>query len=278
MDLSGRRHSAAAVVVMVVALALTGCSSDDPEAASSVGPDASTTTAAGRSPTTASPPPEDAPSNTAPAETGREGGACPGEETLPPHGATDSSEVNADVDGDGRDDRVLSYRRADGTGRVAVELAAGGTAAVDAGGPAAGPSTLSVLGGADLGGDGETVFAVTGSGASVVVIGLFQFVECAITPVVDSSGRTVELPVGGTVTHGDGLSCTGGAEKNLIALRATSSDGERFTTVDTRYRVDGNTLVEVDADRGTLELAGADAELQRYYTIDCPGLEGGPSD
>lgn len=202
------------------------------------------------------------------------GGGCSGNDAVPPAGASDVTEAAADVDGDGRDDRVVAYRRADDTRRVGVDLAAGGTAAVDAGDAAAldGPVPLRVLGGAPLGGDGETIVAVTSSGASVVVVGLFQFVECSLSRVTYPSGQTVALPVGGAITHGDGVACTNG---ELVTLSAMSSDGQSFTTEDTTYRVDGNTLVEVGSDSGTLSRPGDAAALDRYYTLDCPSLERG---
>lgn len=183
------------------------------------------------------------------------------------------SEASTDVDGDGEADRVLAYRQPDGDRKVAVELAAGGSAVVDASESSIdGPARLSVLGGVDLGGDGETVLAVTGGGASVVILGLFQFVECALAQVRLESGEPAELPVGGTVTNGDGAACSDGT---LIRLNATSDDGEAFTTTDTSYRVDGNTLVELGAEIGSLSQPGDDAEIQRYYAINCPSLERG---
>lgn len=204
--------------------------------------------------------------------------ACPGTETLPPAGARDVTEVEADVDLDGAADRVLSYRRSDGSGRVAVELAAGGSAAVDAGAAGAieGPAPLSILGGAELGGDGETVFVVTGAGASVVVIGLFQLVDCTLTPVTFPSGQTVELPVGGGITHADGITCTDGDDGvRLVRRSATSTDGESFTATGTGYRVEGSTLVEVRSETHSLDLAEDASQLDQYPTLDCPDLERG---
>ena len=204
--------------------------------------------------------------------------ACPGTETLPPSGARDVTEVEADVDLDGAADRVLSYRRADGSGQVAVELAAGGSAAVDAGAAGAieGPAPLSVLGGAQLGGDGETVFVVTGAGASVVVVGLFQLVDCTLTPLTFPSGQTVELPVGGGVTHADGMACTDGDDGvHLVRRSATSTDGESFTATETGYRVEGSTLAEVRSERQSLDLGEDVSELGQYPTLDCPDLERG---
>lgn len=120
-----------AALGMVMAVLASGCQpgADDTGAASS-----SSSSSTVPAPT---PPP---PSTTAPAT---DVGSCPGDDPFPPADARDVSEVSADVDGDGQDDRVLSYRDAGGTGQVAVEVAAGGSAvtAVDAG-DAGGPEPL----------------------------------------------------------------------------------------------------------------------------------------
>jgi hypothetical protein len=247
-----------AALGMVMAVLASGCQ-----------PGADDTDAASSSSSTVPAPTPAPPSTTAPAT---DVGSCPGDDPFPPADARDVSEVSADVDGDGQDDRVLSYRDAGGTGQVAVGVAAGGSA-VDAG-DAGGPEPLYVLGGVALGGDGETVLAATGAGPPVSVGGLFQFVECAITAVLLETGQPVEVPVGGTVTQGDGIECTGGAGSVLLVrLRATSADGETFTTDDVSYQIDGNTLLEVRSDSETLRTPADSAEIQRHYTLDCPGLE-----
>lgn len=206
------------------------------------------------------------------------GGGCPGDDAIPADGATDVSQVEVDVDGDGAEDRVAAYRRADGDRRIGVELAAGGTAAIDAStSHVEGPAPLSVLGGVDLGGDGETVVALTDAGASVIIVGLFQFVECALTRVTFESGQNVELPIGGAITHGDGLRCApGGDSPPLVRLSATSTDGESFTATETGYRVDGNALVEVASQTTALTRGADDEAINAYYTIDCPALENSP--
>lgn len=261
------RHRRLVALAGVAALLLVGCAGDDP------GDVAASTSSTTVDSTTSSTTPEDPTTSTSSTSSlpGPEAGDCPSDEAVPPPGATDLSEISADADGDGAPDRVVAYREADGNRRVAVELAAGGTAAVDASESSIdGPAPLSVLGGVDLGGDGQTVLAVTSAGASVVVVGLFQFVECALARVSLEGGQPAELPVGGGVTHGDGLACT---DESLVRLSATSTDGETFSTTDTRYRVDGNTLVEIGAESATLTRGSDDAELERYSTIDCPGLE-----
>ena len=249
---------------MVVLAVLAGCADGN---GGEAGPVPSSTTS-----------PSDPTSTALSPSTTAAGDSCPGDDTIPPEGATDVSQVDVDVDGDGADDRVAAYRRPDGDRRVGVELAAGGTAAVDASASQVeGPAPLSVLGGVDLGGDGETVVALTGAGASVVIVGLFQFVECALTRVSFESGQEVELPVSGGITHGDGMRCApGGDGPSLVRLSATSTDGESFTATETGYRMDGNTLVEVGTQTTTLTRGADDESINAYYTIDCPALENNP--
>ncbi|CAN5170631.1 hypothetical protein BH24ACT1_BH24ACT1_10580 [soil metagenome] len=255
------RHSLAAMVVTLSVLA--GCAEGN--SGEEAGPAPSSTSTPAPSTSTR---PSPSSSTTVP------DGGCPGGDAIPPDGAADLSEVNADVDGDGAEDRVLAYRRADGDRRIAVELATGGTAAVDASASEIdGPAPLSVLGGVNLGGDGETVVALTGAGASVVIIGLFQFVECALAQVSFESGQAVELPVGGAITHGDGLRCV---DEGLVRLSATSTDGETFTATETSYRIDGNTLVEIDSQSSTLTRGADDEAINAYYSLDCPTLENTP--
>ncbi|HEV2069236.1 MAG TPA: hypothetical protein VGR26_05545 [Acidimicrobiales bacterium] len=265
-----RRRPLAALLVTLSMLA--GCA--DGNSGEEAGPvPSSTTMPSSSSMTTPSDPTSTAPSPS----TTVAGGGCAGDDAIPPDGATDVAQVDVDVDGDGSEDRVSAYRRADGERRIGVELAAGGTSAVDAStSQVEGPAPLSVLGGVDLGGDGETVVALTDAGASVVIVGLFQFVECALARVSFESGQAVELPVGGAITHGDGLRCaTGGDGPPLVRLSATSTDGERFTATETGYRVDGNTLVEVDSQTTTLTRGADDEAINAYYTLDCPPLERG---
>ncbi len=268
MQSSGPRTVLCIVVAALTMLA--GCAGDggDDEGAA----ESSSSTSGGASPTSAPPPAETSSTTKSTATGGTAGGTgCPGDDPVPPEGAQEVSEVSADVDGDGADDRVFAYRRADGMRRVGVELAAGGTAVVDANAVAIeGPAPLSALGGVALGGDGETVFALTGAGASVVIVGLFQFVECALARVVYSSGEDAELPVNGAITHGDGIACT---DKTLVRLSATSTDGETFTATKTSYHVDGNTLVEAGSETSTLTRAADDAAINDFYSLDCPALE-----
>ncbi|MBW3610721.1 MAG: hypothetical protein KY438_04230 [Actinobacteria bacterium] len=256
-----------AVLATVLAVVVAACAGDDPGSAVPTSTP-STATASSPSSSTSSTTADESGTSTSPSASPG-GGACPtAEGAVPPAGATDVSEASADVDGDGVADRVLAYRQGDGDRRVAVELTGGGTSSVDASQSSIdGPARLSMLGGVDLGGDGQTVLVVTGAGASVVVVGLFQFVECALSQVSFESGQPAELPVGGSVTHADGLECTDGT---LIRLSAASADGENFSTTETRYRVDGNTLVELGTEAATHPTLEA-----RYSTINCPGLERG---
>ena len=258
-----RRRSALAAVTAAL-LTVGGCGDDNGNEQAE--PASSSTTEPG--PAISEPPPP-SPSTTA------AGDDCPHAGAVPPEGAVGVSQANADVDGDGAEDTVFAYRRSDGGRRLAVELAGGRTAAVDASAnPSEGPSPLSVLGGIDLGGDGDTVAAVTGAGASVVTVGLFQFDDCSLARVTFESGAGVELPVSGAITHGDGLRCAeSDGEPPLTRLSATSTDGETFTATETGYRIEGSTLMELDSRTETLTRGADDEQIAAYYTLDCPGLQ-----
>lgn len=198
--------------------------------------------------------------------------ACPGGE-VPAAGANDVTEANGDIDGDGADDRVVSYRLGDGSRVIGVDLARGATATFNLGdAELAGPSPLSVLGGIPLAPDAETVLAVTGAGASVVIVQLFQLEGCDLVPVTVDNSVLVELPVGGGITHGDGLTCR---DETLVQRSATSFDGETFEASETTYRLEGTTLLEVASETSTLTRGPDDDVINSYYTIDCPGLTQG---
>ena len=199
--------------------------------------------------------------------------ACPGG-PVAPEGATGVTEAGADLDGDGAGDRMVAARLDAGGRTLAVELSSGGTAAAELGSSEpGGPSPLSVLGGADLGGDGETAFAVTGAGASVLVVQLFQLAGCDLVAVTDESGQVVDLPVGGGVTHGDGFTCGDGA---LVVSDADSTDGETFRASRTTYRIEGTTLVQTAAETTTLRRDADDEAIAAAYRIDCPALDRAP--
>lgn len=96
-------------------------------------------------------------------------------------------------------------------------------------------------------------------GASVAVMGVF---DCDGRPLT-VDGEPAAFPVGGTVTHGEGLRCEA---DRLIVLSAVSDDGDTYQATETTYEVRHGTLVRTEAAGRTITAA----EVQPYYELDCP--------
>ena len=97
------------------------------------------------------------------------------------------------------------------------------------------------------------------SGASVTVV---EVRDCE-GDVLTLDGAPAAFPVGGTVTHAEGLRCEDDA---LVVLSALSDDGLTYQTVDERYAVEDGALVLTGEEAATKEAA----EIEAYYRLDCP--------
>ena len=115
-----------------------------------------------------------------------------------------------------------------------------------------------------VGTSGDVVLAVVDHGASVEVVSLFR--GCPPAPL-RLDGAPTAFPVGGTVTHGDGLACRDGG---IEVLSATSDDGSTYQTVTRHYELDGDDLVLVDEVAGTIEADEEPDALRAHYEISCP--------
>jgi hypothetical protein len=105
--------------------------------------------------------------------------------------------------------------------------------------------------------------ATVDHGASVDVVSIFH--ACSSTPLT-LGGSAAALPIGGTVTHGDGLRCDG---DQLTVLSATSDDGKTYKATATSYRLTGDALVEVKKTSSTIEAQQHPDALAPYYRISC---------
>jgi hypothetical protein len=110
---------------------------------------------------------------------------------------------------------------------------------------------------------GRLQIAVVDQGASVDVVSMFS--GCTATPVV-LDGVVAALPVGGTVTHGDGLRCT---QDGITVLSATSDDGTSYQATATTYRLRGTTLVQTRKTSSTIEATTDPDALRPYYEVSC---------
>lgn len=239
----------AAVAVAVIASACSGDGGSDAAPTSTAAP--STTHA----PTTSTADPSAA-------------AACPTIEV--PDGATEPTQAEGDVDGDGAADGLRSYRAGDGW-HLAVDLAAGGGAVTTV--VTFDEIGVSVLGGADVDGDGgDEVWARTGAGASATIVGLARLVDCQLVRVTFAGGQPAELPVGGSVGTTTGLHCEAQLDPaaDLTAYTATNTGDTSYDVTATEYALEGTVLVA-----GATQTAPAtvgDDLFARATTFTCDGL------
>lgn len=237
--------------LLVLALGVTGCGGDDDDS------DASTSTSATEAPSTSSS------SSTTPAAVCDPIGLS--------DGAANVAEATGDIDGDGADDGLLSYRLGADEWHLRVELAAGGAADVVI--PTFGAGAIAVLGGADVDGDGgDEVWAQTGSGASATIIGLARFTDCELERVTFAGGDPAEFPVGGSVGNTAGLECEahGDPTADLTGYTATNTGEDTYEVTATEYALDGTVLVQ-GASRVSTATVGDEA-FARATTFSCDDL------
>jgi hypothetical protein len=154
--------------------------------------------------TTTTPPTTTTTSTTTTTTTTVPAGACAGLPSTPVSaGATDQTAAFGDVDGDGADDEMVVYRAA-GSWWLNVELDYGWSTEIPLTGMVA--RAVEIV---DLGVSEQVMIAQTDAGASVEIYGFFALQSCGVVHVTDgNTGLESAFPIGGTVTHLDGLTCT----------------------------------------------------------------------
>jgi len=205
--------------------------------------------------TTAAPPPPPA-------------GACAGlPSPLLPGPGPDVSSVSGDFDGDGNLDQMIGYRDAGGTWWVQMAFSYGYATQTAVFGP------VTALGAQDFGGGGQDVgFAFVDSGASTQLVGFFFAPGCDIfEATIAGSGSVARFPIGGGVTHLDGMFCT---FDGFTTTSATTGDGINweYTTTD-YFWVPG--LLEFEPVASSVALLTSptnDATIFSSAEFDCPVL------
>ena len=124
-------------------------------------------------------------------------------------------------------------------------------------------------GSVDVDRDGHAeVFVRVGQGASTSTLRMFTLTGSALAPV-DSEGAPLLLVLGGSVTHGDGFSCTEAGR--LVVRSAESDDGTAFTITTTTYRLAGAAAVRLS--RTTAKATGMDdPRVRAAYQVDCGSI------
>ncbi|MDX6197948.1 MAG: hypothetical protein QOJ79_1099 [Actinomycetota bacterium] len=170
--------------------------------------------------------------------------------------------LDGDVDGDGEPDviRVSDATLAVTLSRTGTQLTASVDSDLDMSEPAARAGSVDV----DRDGRAE-VFVRVGQGASTSTLRMFAYDGRTLRPV-DSAGAPLLLVIGGSVTHGDGFSCTDTGR--LVVRSAESDDGTAFTVSTTTYRVGGGSAVRLS--RTTAQATGMDdPRVRAAYQVDC---------
>ncbi|MEX2294033.1 MAG: hypothetical protein WD691_09630 [Acidimicrobiales bacterium] len=187
-----------------------------------------------------------------------------------PSGAASQSKFDADVDGDGRADEVRLLLVGDSDWHLHVTLAAVGTADVAL--AVLGSEAVSILGGADVDGDGaQEIWARTGAGASATIIGLVRFADCSLTQVTFSNGNPAEFPIGGSVGTASGLECAAGADHpDLTAYTATSSGDDQYDVEATAYALEDSVLTRIGTT--TSRVSNRDPAFMRATSFACGSL------
>ena len=152
--------------------------------------------------------------------------ACP-QAPPPAADATDSTFVTGDFDGDGLADVLSTYIvPSEARWHVRVEFDAGGSddvTIVDSN--MATPARP--IGGHDVDGDGtDEAFVRVGSGASAVLVGLYDVAACGLTRVTVGPDPAV-FPIGATIGNVSGLACNVvGDLDRLFAQQVTADEYE----------------------------------------------------
>jgi hypothetical protein len=192
--------------------------------------------------------------------------ACPAGQAAAA-GATDTATAPGDFDGDGRPDRLSTYRVASaGTWHVREELAGGGASEVEL--PAAAQGVKAV-GGAKLDvGTGDAAFVVVGTGAAGTNLGLFVLQSCKLARVNLAGGVPAEFLVRASATARAGVACQ---VPGLVVYSATTTDGQAYAASSVSYLLVGTLLDE--AHRSTTPLAASDPALSGFGSFSCGTLK-----
>lgn len=162
-----------------------------------------------------------------------------------------------DVDGDGDPDVVAL------DGDLAVELSDGGRTVTA---PVLADAPPRVAGAEDVDRDGRAeVFVRTAQGSSTTFLTPYRYDGSTFAPLV-LDGQHVRLGIGGSVTHGEGFSCT--EDGRLVVRSALRQDDGTWDLSSLSYEVDGHALVQVDAS-DEAGVAESDPRVGGSYLVDC---------
>lgn len=187
------------------------------------------------------------------------GPACPGQ---PVGTAVDAASTDAQLDGDGQLDFAYAYQLGPANWTLRVDFADGGSTEEEL--TTTPQDVARVVAVRDLDDDGtDELFVQVGTGAAVVIVGLFAVDGCDIEPIL-LDGSPATFAIGGTVLLLQGLAC---GASDVTHLGATSDDGATYATLDLTYELEDGQLVRVGDETGTL--TADDPALASYSDVAC---------
>jgi hypothetical protein len=170
------------------------------------------------------------------------------------------------VDGDGTADAVTLTAT-----RVTVVLSGGGTVSAPIVESDVPKPTVSGL--EDLDRDGRAeVWIETARGASTSFVQAYRYDGKKLAELTFQGGH-IRFGIGGSVTHGDGFTCTDNGQ--LLVSTAESDNGTSYRVHNTTYRVSGSTLVRLFETFATADSMD-DPRVRAAYQVSCGSVgEGG---
>lgn len=247
------------IIPFVLIALLAGCGGDDGAGGTTTTAESTTTTE---------------PVTTTSEATTTTGGAADGCDA--PAVATDAEEridVEGDVDGDGTDDTVTSFRDSEGV-HLTVELANG----AGRGSVILASAEVGAVGGlqgiVDINGDGAgEIWAIVGSGAAALLYEPFIVEGCAPKPILLNSAPAV-FAVGGSVNNAAGVRCDdldgNGALDEVVRLEASSTDGENFETTSTGFTMLDGEFSQLSQQQGAI--TSGDPGFDEFSSFACGDL------
>lgn len=283
------------VVPLVAAVLVAGCGGPgdggSPPVAASAEPTSSPTAEPTQSPTgAASPDPTDAPSSpedpdSSPSIAAADAPCTAADSRLEPTVTDQASrvqEATADLDGDGADDRVVTYAiEGEDSAVFMLRVITAAEYVVEASLDQASPSApVEPLGAATIGVDRDVVLVAEGAGASALLVSVWGFAEfdgapCALVRL-PTGDRSELIAVGGSMAAAGGLACrdvTDDGRSELVVTTAERTADDQWQWHEQAWSWTGSPELEPVAEHtGVVE---TQEELAPRLGLDCPGVQSG---
>ncbi|MDT7537596.1 MAG: hypothetical protein QOI82_1181 [Actinomycetota bacterium] len=148
--------------------------------------------------------------------------------------------------------------------QVSVTLSGGGTVTAPIVESDVPKPLVSGLHDLDLDGRNE-IWVETARGASTSFVQAYRYDGKTLKELTFDGGH-IRFGIGGSVTHGDGFTCTDNGQ--LVVSTAESNDGKSYRVHDVSYRVSGFTLIRLLETFATASSMD-DPRVRAAYQVEC---------